>query len=157
MKKDHLNLNKAEKTLLGKIIAKGNMPERVIKRATGLLELDKGKTIAEVADELGVARVTVTSWRDGFGERRIECINDKPRPGRPPKLNERARAKIAAIVTKKAPRGFTEWSPSMVAKKAVELGICDRISPAQVKDILKGTPMGSTMKKSTGARKSARM
>jgi hypothetical protein len=38
----------------------------MFKRATGLLELDRGKTMVAVAETLGVRNVTVSAWRDSY-------------------------------------------------------------------------------------------
>jgi hypothetical protein len=36
----------------------------MFKRATGLLELDRGKTLTAVAETLGIDYNTVAAWRD---------------------------------------------------------------------------------------------
>jgi len=41
---------------------------KIFKRATGLLELDRGGTLVAVAETSGARRVTVAAWRDGYKE-----------------------------------------------------------------------------------------
>jgi len=42
-----------------------------------------GKANGEVAEELGIHRVTVGKWRARFAKRRLEGLIDEPRPGVP--------------------------------------------------------------------------
>jgi hypothetical protein len=54
MKKQHVKLKKADRVYLESLIAKGKLTAKIFKRATGLLELDRGKTLTAVAETLGV-------------------------------------------------------------------------------------------------------
>jgi putative transposase len=53
MKKQHVKLSDADRKYLKSLIAKGKLPAKKFKRATGLLELDRGKTYLEVAATFG--------------------------------------------------------------------------------------------------------
>lgn len=64
MKKQHLTLTETERTRLTELLAKGSLAAKSFKRATALLELDRGKTIRAVAATLQVTAVTVANWRD---------------------------------------------------------------------------------------------
>jgi hypothetical protein len=59
MKKQHLQLKKSEREYLEKLLTKGQLRAKVFKRATALLELDRGKTWEAVAATLTVHRVSV--------------------------------------------------------------------------------------------------
>ncbi|WP_216351289.1 helix-turn-helix domain-containing protein [Leptolyngbya sp. 'hensonii'] len=45
---------------------KGQLGARQFKRATGLLELHRGKSIGAVATTLSVSEATVRTWRDRY-------------------------------------------------------------------------------------------
>src|SRR5437660_10008770 len=57
---------------------------------------DGGPNIA-VAARLGVNRGTVTRWRARFLARRLDGLNDEPRPGVPRTLND---AQVAELVVR---------------------------------------------------------
>jgi putative transposase len=50
MLKQHVKLRKKDRDYLEALVAKGQLPAKVFKRATGLLELDRGKTLHAVAE-----------------------------------------------------------------------------------------------------------
>ena len=139
MKKQHLRLRTKDRDYLESLLAKGKLPAKMFKRATALLELDRGKTLQAVAETLGVCYVTVAAWRDHYKEQGLKCLQDAPRSGRPVEIDGVQRAKITALACSEAPEGHARWSLRLLADKVVELGYCDRISYVQVGKILKKT------------------
>jgi transposase len=139
MKKQHVKLRKVDRDYLESLVAKGKLPARMFKRATGLLELDRGKTLQAVAETLGVCNITVSAWRDSYKKQGLKCLEDAPRSGRPVEIDGVQRAKITALACSEAPEGYARWSLRLLADKIVELGYCDRISYVQVGKILKKT------------------
>jgi putative transposase len=137
MKKQHVKLRKKDRDYLESLIAKGKLPAKMFKRATALLELDRGKTLQAVAETLGVCYVTVAAWRDNYKEQGLQRLQDAPRSGRPVEISGAQRAKITALACSEAPEGHTRWSLRLLAEKVVELGYCDSISYGQVRKILK--------------------
>ena len=65
------------------------------------------------------------------------ALYDRPRPGKPPKIDGAARAKITALACSTAPTGHARWTLRLLADKAVELGFCESISHETVKEVLK--------------------
>jgi len=139
MKKKHITLKAAERTQLQALLAKGKLSAKVFKRATALLELDRGKTMSAVAQTLGVSYPTLLAWRDNYRQRGLQCLSDAPRSGRPIVLDGKQRAKITALACSQAPEGHARWGLRLLADKVVELGYCERISHTQVGNILKKT------------------
>jgi putative transposase len=139
MDKKHIQLKKVERTQLLALLAKGKLGAKVFKRATALLELDRGKTLTAVAQTLGVSYPTVLAWRDNYRQQGLQCLYDAPRPGRPIEIDGEQRAKITALACSDAPEGHARWSLRLLADKVVEAGFCDRISHAQVGKVLKKT------------------
>ena len=126
MRKQHVRLKKADRAYLESLVAKGKLPARMFKRATGLLELDRGKTLQ-------------AAWRDHYKEQGLKCLEDAQRSGRPIEIDGVQRAKITALACSQAPAGHARWSLRLLAEKVVELGYCDQISHVQVGKILKKT------------------
>ena len=139
MKKQHVKLSDADRKYLESLIAKGTLPAKKFKRATGLLELDRGKTYQAVAATLGVSQVTVSSWRKRYQKQGLKCLEDAPRSGRPIVIGGKQRAKITALACSEAPAGHARWALRLLADKVVELGYCKAISHTQVGKILKKT------------------
>jgi putative transposase len=139
MKKQHVKLSAKDRAYLESLISKGKLPAKIFKRATGLLELDRGKTLTAVAETLGVSYVTVAAWRDGYKKQGLKCLEDAPRSGRPPEIDGKLRAKITALACSEAPEGHAQWSLRLLAEKVVEAEYCEEISHTHIGRILKKT------------------
>jgi putative transposase len=139
MKKEHVTLSAADRETLTALLAKGSFKATAFKRATALLELDRGKTFKEVAATLGVGYNTVSNWRKSYNRDGITCLHDKPRSGRPIVIDGEQRAKVTALACSEAPAGHARWDLRLLAEKVVELGHCESISHTQVGRILKKT------------------
>ncbi len=139
MKKQHLTLPDTDRTALETLLSKGALRVKTFKRATALLELDRGKTLAAVAATLDVDYNTVAAWRNGYRANGLACLHDAPRPGRPIVIDGGQRAKITALACSDAPDGHDRWTLRLLAEKVVEAGFCDAISHTTVGTILKKT------------------
>ena len=139
MKKHHLTLTDADRSTLETLLSKGSLSARKFKRATALLELDRGKTLRDVAATLGVTYNAVAAWRDGYKTSRLSCLDDAPRSGRPTLIDGAQRAKITALACSDAPQGHARWSLRLLAEKVVEAGLCEHVSHTFVADVLKKT------------------
>ncbi|MBS1810650.1 MAG: helix-turn-helix domain-containing protein [Acidobacteria bacterium] len=137
MKKQHVKLSDADRKYLASLIAKGKLTAKKFKRATALLELERGKTYQAVAETLGVSHVTVSSLSKSYQKQGLKCLADAPRSGRPIVINGKQRAKITALACSEAPNGHARWSWRMLADKVVELGYCDEISHTHIGRVLK--------------------
>ena len=69
----------SDRTTLETLLAKGNLPAKIFKRATAVLELDHGQTLTAVAPTLGVDYTTVAAWRNGYNTQGLTCLYDVPR------------------------------------------------------------------------------
>lgn len=137
--KNHLELSDAEVSSLTSLISSGRLPAKVFRRATTLLELSRGKSLAAVAQTLSVTYQTVAAWRDSYHERGLDALQDKVRSGRPVRIDGAQRARITALACSTPPEGHARWSLRLLADKAVELGYCERLSHNAVKEVLKKT------------------
>lgn len=144
MKKHHLTLTDDDRSELETLLSKGNLKALTFKRATALLELDRGKSLVAVATTLGVTSKAVANWRTRYVRAGLKCLDDAPRSGRPTLFDGLQRAKITALATSDAPEGYARWSLRLLADKAVESGICDQVSYTFVRDVLKKTNSSRT-------------
>ena len=139
MNKHHVTLTDTDRTMLEELLAKGTLAAKRFKRATALLELDRGKTLTGVASTLDVNYNTVAAWRDAYAAKGLTGLYDAPRSGRPVVIDGGQRAKITALACSDAPEGYARWSLRLLAEKVVEAGFCDAIASTTVRSVLKKT------------------
>jgi transposase len=145
MKKEHVKLTDEARAALTALLAKGSLKVRTFKRATGLLELDRGQSLQAVAATLRVNYNSVAEWRDKYAAGGLDAaLYDRPRSGRPIEIDGAARAKITALACTPAPEGHARWKLSLLAEKAVELAYCEHLSGTHVGTLLKKTNSNRT-------------
>ena len=139
MKKQHVTLKETDRSYLKDLLSQGKVAVKTYKRATALLELDRGKTFREVAQIVGTTVQSASSWSKKYKDNGLEFLTDKARPGRPQLIDGLQKAKITALACSKPPEGYTNWSLRLLADKAVELELVESISHTKVGDVLKKT------------------
>jgi transposase len=114
------------------------LPRKQQYRCDILLRADEGDTDGEIADDLGVHPATVLRVRRRFAERGLDAaLNDRPRPGAPPKLDGKQEAMVIALACTDAPQGRDRWSVRLLARRAVELEVVETVSRETVRRVLK--------------------
>jgi putative transposase len=144
MRKEHIKLSQADQDFLMTMISKGQLPARVFKRATALLELNHGKTLCAVSETLQVSYQTVAQWRNNYLSGGLPALEDKPRKGRPILIDGKQRAQLTALACSTPPSGRARWTLRLLADKAVELGLCESLSHTKARQILKKTVSNRT-------------
>ena len=139
MHKEHIKLSHADQDFLMTITAKGQLPARVFKRASALLQLHQGWTLRAVADSLQVTGKAVAQWRDNYHSSGLAALQDAPRSGRPVRIDGQQRAQLTALACSTPPQGHARWTLRLLADKAVELGYCEKLSHTKARQILKKT------------------
>ena len=137
MKKSHVSLTDEHRKELETILSKGTSLARTFKRATALLELDKGQTYVAVALISNLSNISLGKLSKRYASEGLACLYDKPRPGRPIKITAKQRDQITVLACESSPEGSSQWSLRLLADKVVELGYCESISHSQVGEILK--------------------
>jgi transposase len=137
MEKRRLKLRARDKAELEALLSKGSLPVKVFKRATALLELDRGKSLGAVAETVGACYQSVSSWCSAYKEAKLSMLWDAPRSGRPVEIDGAQRAKITALACSNPPEGYARWSLRLLADKAVELGYSEHLSHNEAGKILK--------------------
>jgi transposase len=130
---------------LTSLTKRGKTPARVQTRARILLLLHRGRTAEAVSSALAVGVATVFNVKRRFlSEGLAAALHDKPRSGKPARIDGAARAKITALACSTAPEGHARWTLRLLADKAVEFGIVEAISHNTVKEVLKKTVSSRT-------------
>jgi transposase len=137
-KKYVVNLTESERNDLLKLVKTGKGSARKMNRARILLLAAEGKSDAVIVDALKVGVATVERTRRKFVEDGLTvALNDRPRPGRQPKLDGHQTAYLTALACSQPPEGRERWTLKLLAGRLVELGIVDTISTEPVRQALK--------------------
>lgn len=144
MKKQHVQLSAEDKEKLTFLLSQGQLKAKVYKRATTLLELNRGKTFTAVSETVQLTKQTVSTIAKKYRADGLSCLEDKPRSGRPIGINGQQRAKVTALACSDPPTGYGQWSLRLLAEKLVELDYVPAISHTQVGHILKKTNLSLT-------------
>lgn len=113
MEKQRLVLKSADEAYLQNLLSKGSLTAKGFKRATALLELNRGKSFGAIAETLGVCYHLAwgeTIWCAAYNQQGLRMLHDAPRSGRPIEIDGTQRAKITALACSEAPEGHSKWS-----------------------------------------------
>lgn len=139
-----------------------SQPSSVVLRSKIVLMAAQEKTNSQIADALGTAYATVSTWRNRFYksvdliiqaeeyngsdsdkklyEAVLSVLSDRPRPGKPPVFTPEQIMLINELACKN-PKDFgyelSHWNLSSIAQEAVQQGIVQSISPYSVQRFLK--------------------
>jgi len=137
-KKYIVELDCSERETLLALTSKGEVSARKMMRALILLRAGEGLTDQEIVRALGTSRPTVERIRRRFVEGGLDrALNEDPRPGQRPKLDDKAQAHLIAIACSEAPDGRDHWPLRLLADRLVELGVVESISHEAVRQALK--------------------
>jgi transposase len=91
--------------------------QRLATRARIVLACAEGLGNDQVAPRAGVDRGTVGKWRKRFLERRLNGLNDEPRPGAPRTITDEQVDAVVARTLEAKPKAATPWSTRSMAKE----------------------------------------
>lgn len=135
-----VNLTEEERDQLINLTKKGKNSSRVFKRAQILLLAEENYQDVEIADILKVGESTVHRIRQRYVEEGVGlALSERPRPGRPGKLNPEAEAMLMATACSNPPEGRKCWTMQLLADQLVTLDLVEDISDETVRLALKKT------------------
>lgn len=87
-------------------------------RALIVLAATEGLTDTAIAQRLGTTRHRVARWRSRFEAGGIEALKkDRPRGGRPPRVDAAKIKRIVRLTTQTTPKRATQWSTRLMAER----------------------------------------
>ena len=101
--------------------------------------LSRSASFQSVARTFQIVPQTVSRWRAAYLQTGLKFLDDQKRTGHPIEFDGVERARVTALACSAAPPGYAKWSLRLLADKAVELDLCERVSHSQVGAILKKT------------------
>ena len=146
-------LSRKQRNELLKIVSTGTRSARVINHARILLMAHEGIANTMIAQTLSITAMTVYAVRHRFQTEGLGALYDRPRPGKPRKLDGKAEARLTAIACSEPPRGHARWSVRLLAGRLVQLEIVDTISHKTVWETLKKTTLSRGRNTSGALRK----
>jgi transposase len=109
-------LNQEQEDDLRRFARSRTLAARLVERSKMVLACALGHNVEEIAEQLDVARQTVSRWLGRYIERGLDGIEkDRPRSGRPPIILPSQIAGIVAKTTRETPVGATHWSTRTLA------------------------------------------
>jgi transposase len=133
-----VDLSDEERDELHGPLRKGKASTRRLTRARILLLAADDRPDEQVASILHSSRSTVERIRRRFVEHGLEAaLNERPRPGAVPKLDERGQATLIALACSNPPDGRTCWTMQLLANELVVRRVVGSISDEAVRRTLK--------------------
>lgn len=134
------HLSDDEIAYLEQYINTGKRSARAIKRAQILLHSHAGKTPSQICEIVSTSPATVYLTRQHYRQAGIHAaIEEKPRPGQPRRLSSEQETALTVLACSEAPEGRDHWSVRLLADKAVEIGIVERVGRETIRRFLKKT------------------
>ena len=135
-----VRLESDERDQLERLVRAGTSPARKVARARILLKADAGWGVGRIVEALDTAPGTVCRTKRRYLEGGLKrALEEEPRPGHPPKLDERGEAHLIALACSEAPQGHDHWTLRLLAGKVVELGFAPSMSHEGIRKRLKKT------------------
>ncbi len=95
------------------------LPHDLVRRAKIVLLCAEGVSNTVVAEQLGVTRPTVGTWRERFRRQGLMGLYDERRPGRPRTIEDERITRLIRKTLKTRPKdGSTQWSCRTIAAEA---------------------------------------
>lgn len=138
-KKYHVELSVEERSKLEQMLRRGKHSARRLTRARILLKAADGLRDEEIAEAVETSQPTVERTRKRFAEVKLGALDERPRPGKKPVLDERGEARLIAEACSAAPGGREHWTLRLLADRVVELKLADSCSADTVWRVLKKT------------------
>jgi len=105
-----------ESKALEKWLRSSTTEQRLVLRSKIILLAADGLSTKEISNRLEVRQATVSEWRTRFAAKRLEGLQDAPRPGKPKRYDDNTELRILKQLDEDPPPGYATWTGNLVAK-----------------------------------------
>lgn len=110
-----LTLSTSERDELVSITRSRSMPQALATRARIILLAAEGQSNTAIAEQLGLTRPTVGTWRERYLTQRLPGLYDEPRPGGPRSIRDEEIATLIRKTLRTKPKDGTHWTCRSIA------------------------------------------
>jgi transposase len=118
-----VELNEADRELLGRLRNAGKTEKRLADRAKIILDSAAGRKASVIASELGLTPYVVSRWRRRYADEGVAGLYDRPRSGKPQQYGENDEKRILALLDKDPPQGYSRWNGPLLAKALGDINV----------------------------------
>ena len=139
-----MNLTAEERAELVARARAATSTQRCAGRARIILECERGGTAEQIARRLGTSTSRVERWRSRFLKKRLAGLEDRPRPGPPPKFGPLVHAELIALACEPLGDngdGRNKRTIEDLRQEAIRREIVSSISWSSVQRILDGVDL----------------
>ena len=111
-----LILSADDRRVLAGMLRATTLGAGLVRRARVILALADGQSYAQIAATLGVTDAFIARWTQRVLAGGLLALADRPRSGRPDRLDPRIEAKILAKTQAPPPAPFTHWTTRRMAR-----------------------------------------
>ena len=111
----HLDLAPDDRQLLQAMLRATTLSAGLARRARVILALADGHSYADVGARFGVTDAFIARWKQRVVASGVAALGDRPRSGRPDRLDPKIEAKILARTQVPPPAPFTHWTTRRMA------------------------------------------
>src|SRR6266516_3457849 len=136
-----LNIEMTDQTrrTLQSWVHRQKMPSGQAKRARAVLLLEKGQTIVQTAQWVGLTESHVRKWAKRFLEEGVAGLYEKPRPGRTPLFQPEVALYVVKLACERPDsvgRSLSQWNCPDLARQLKASGIVQSISAETIRTLL---------------------
>ena len=117
MNKKPLRLKKNERQRLRRLQKRGQAKARVLRRVGVLLLLDQQWAHEDIVEATGASTSTIGRVKARYLEEGLDsALSERPRPGREPRFDPKARKHLIALACSDPPEGHPRWTCALLAE-----------------------------------------
>src|SRR5205807_1144383 len=122
-----LMVSAEQRAELERWVRRRSTAQALASRARIILSCAEGGNNKDVANRLGMSRLTIGRWRSRFIRSGVNGLLDEPRPGAPRKISDAAVEKAVTLTLESTPRDATHWSTSLAKRVGLSRSSVARI------------------------------
>jgi transposase len=112
------NLVPDDKIIMEKLLAAGTIMHKYAIRLQTVLRRANGKSVAEIAEGVGINRATVSSFINRYNQGGLDSLlRDKSRKSGTPPVSEALKNRVCTAACTEKPKDATHWSTRALAKR----------------------------------------